>query len=69
MRGLLIRGIRLYRFCLSPFLPNACRFHPTCSEYAIQALGSRGAVRGGYMAIRRVLKCHPLGPHGFDPVE
>lgn len=69
MRQLLICGVRLYRVCLSPFLPDACRFDPTCSEYAIQALRARGVLRGGYMAIRRVLKCHPLGPHGFDPVE
>jgi len=69
MTGLLVWGIRLYRLCLSPYLPNACRFHPTCSEYAIQALRSRGPLRGSFLALRRLLKCHPLGPHGFDPVE
>jgi len=69
MTALLVCGIRLYRLCLSPFLPDACRFQPTCSEYAIQALESRGLVRGGYMALRRIFRCHPLGSHGFDPVE
>ena len=69
MTRLLVWGIHLYRLCLSPYLSHACRFHPTCSEYAIHALTSRGPLRGGYLALRRLLKCHPLGPYGFDPVE
>ena len=65
---LLIALIRLYRFTLSPFLGGSCRFLPTCSAYAIEALETHGALRGSLLAIRRLSACHPLGRSGFDPV-
>lgn len=65
----LLGAISAYRRLLSPFLPSACRFHPTCSRYAAEAIKENGAKRGGLMAIRRVLRCHPWHPGGVDPVE
>jgi putative membrane protein insertion efficiency factor len=65
---LLIALIRAYRFTLSPFLGGSCRFLPTCSAYAIEALQTHGALRGSLLAIRRLSACHPLGRSGFDPV-
>ena len=60
--------IRVYRWTLSPLLPPACRFYPSCSEYAEQALARHGAVRGGALAFRRVCRCGPWHPGGCDPV-
>ena len=60
--------IRLYRWIISPILPSACRFYPSCSAYAIQALEEHGAARGLYLTIRRLLRCHSLNPGGVDPV-
>jgi uncharacterized protein len=53
---------------ISPYLPNACRFQPTCSQYAIEAIERFGAGRGGFMAVKRILRCHPFHPGGYDPV-
>ena len=65
----LLRGlIRGYQLLLSPILPAACRFQPTCSAYAIEAIGRHGAARGGWLAVRRVARCHPWHDGGFDPV-
>jgi putative membrane protein insertion efficiency factor len=61
----LLRG---YKFAISPMIPPACRFVPTCSEYAIEAVERYGAVRGGLMALGRLLRCHPLSRGGYDPV-
>ncbi|HXR59676.1 MAG TPA: membrane protein insertion efficiency factor YidD [Burkholderiales bacterium] len=60
--------VRLYRYALSPMLAPACRFHPSCSVYAEQALEEHGALRGGWLAARRVCRCGPWHPGGFDPV-
>jgi putative membrane protein insertion efficiency factor len=60
--------IRSYQLLLSPFAGGACRFHPTCSEYAMTAVHEHGATRGLWLALRRVSRCHPLGRSGFDPV-
>ena len=60
--------IRLYRWIISPILPSACRFYPSCSAYAIQALDEHGVGRGLYLTIRRLLRCHSLNPGGVDPV-
>ena len=65
---LLIGLIRVYQFTLSPFLGGSCRFLPTCSAYAIEAIGTHGAWRGSGLALRRIGRCHPLGKSGFDPV-
>jgi len=59
--------ITLYQRLLSPLLPRACRFAPTCSEYAKLALAEHGALRGTWLALRRVMRCHPLHPGGYDP--
>lgn len=64
----LLFPIRLYRRLLSPLLPPACRFHPSCSQYALDALTTHGPVRGAWLAARRLLRCHPFHPGGLDPV-
>ncbi|MHB8878379.1 MAG: membrane protein insertion efficiency factor YidD [Myxococcaceae bacterium] len=60
--------IRAYRLLLSPLLPRACRFHPSCSAYALGALEVHGPFKGLYLAARRILRCHPFHPGGLDPV-
>ncbi|MDR1004519.1 MAG: membrane protein insertion efficiency factor YidD [Prevotellaceae bacterium] len=65
---LLLLPIYFYRKCISPLTPPSCRFTPTCSQYAIEAIGKYGALKGLYLAIRRVLRCHPWGGCGYDPV-
>lgn len=68
MRALLIGLVRGYRLLLSPWLGSACRFEPTCSAYALQALQSHGAMIGGCLTVRRLARCHPWCPGGHDPV-
>ena len=68
MRYLLIALVRLYQGAVSPFLPNACRYSPTCSQYMIEAVQKHGAVRGGWLGLKRIARCHPWGGHGYDPV-
>ncbi|MBD5268068.1 MAG: membrane protein insertion efficiency factor YidD [Bacteroides sp.] len=65
---LLILSIRFYQICISPMFPPACRFTPSCSAYAIEAIRVHGALRGSLLAIRRILRCHPWGGSGYDPV-
>lgn len=65
---LLILPIRFYQRFLSPLKPPTCRYAPTCSAYAIQALRKHGPIKGGYLAVRRILRCHPWGGSGYDPV-
>ena len=60
--------VRQYQLWLSPLLGPRCRFHPTCSHYAIEAVSRHGALIGGWLSIKRILKCHPLHEGGFDPV-
>ncbi len=60
--------IRVYQYTLSPFLGPSCRFHPSCSEYAYQAIMRHGPLRGLLLAIKRILRCHPFHPGGVDPV-
>ena len=62
----LLRG---YKWTVSPLLPVACRYVPSCSEYAMEAIDRYGAVRGGWMALRRILRCHPFVKGGYDPVK
>jgi putative membrane protein insertion efficiency factor len=63
-----VAALRAYQLLLSPLLPPACRFHPTCSQYAAEAVGKHGVWRGGWLAIRRLGRCHPLNAGGYDPV-
>ena len=65
---ILRRSIRFYQHMISPLLPPTCRFTPTCSAYAMQAVEHHGALRGGWLATRRICRCNPLHPGGFDPV-
>lgn len=61
-------GLRMYKRWLSPMLPHSCRFVPTCSEYAIDAIERHGALRGSWLAVARLLRCHPFARAGYDPV-
>jgi putative membrane protein insertion efficiency factor len=67
-RGLLCGLIRAYQYVISPLFPGTCRFHPTCSRYAIEAISRHGALRGLWLSAGRVLRCHPWGGAGLDPV-
>lgn len=68
MRQVLIALLRAYRYLISPLLGPSCRFSPSCSGYAIEAIRLHGAARGSWLAIRRILRCHPFHPGGWDPV-
>jgi len=68
IRSLLIGLVKAYRLLLSPWLGSACRFEPTCSVYALQALSLHGAAKGGYLTLRRLGRCHPWCAGGHDPV-
>lgn len=68
MRSIAVFALRAYKRVISPLLPPACRFYPTCSEYAAQAIAKHGLARGGILAAKRLVKCNPLHPGGFDPV-
>ena len=67
-KRLLLWLIRFYRTVISPMHPACCRFTPTCSQYALEAVEKYGAVKGGYLALRRILRCHPFHRGGYDPV-
>jgi len=68
MKYLLIGLVRLYQLVISPYLPSSCRYHPTCSQYGIEALKQHGALKGSWLAIRRIARCHPWSDGGYDPV-
>jgi len=63
-----VKIIRLYQIILSPILGSNCRYHPTCSQYMIDAINEWGILKGGILGIKRIAKCHPLGSKGFDPI-
>ena len=65
---ILIIPVKIYQLSISPLLPNSCRYTPTCSSYAIEALKKHGPIKGLILTIKRVSKCHPWGGHGYDPV-
>ena len=65
---LVLLPVRFYRLFISPLFPSSCRYTPTCSEYAVQAVQKHGPFKGGWLAIKRILRCHPRGGHGYDPV-
>ena len=68
MKFLMIGIVKAYQTLISPLFPPTCRFYPSCSQYAIEAISSHGALRGGWLAIKRIAKCHPFHAGGFDPV-
>jgi len=68
MKQLLGALIRCYRFFISPILGPNCRFHPTCSAYALEAIDQHGALRGGWLGAQRICRCHPWNEGGYDPV-
>lgn len=68
MGGLVRGAIRFYQLALSPLVGPACRFHPSCSQYALEAVARFGVLRGGWLSLRRLGRCHPFHPGGYDPV-
>lgn len=68
LRLALIGLLKAYRFAISPLYGQVCRYHPTCSAYALGAVETHGALRGSWLALRRLLRCHPWSPGGYDPV-
>ena len=69
MKKILLFLIKCYQKCISPYLGKRCRFYPTCSEYSQQAITKYGAIKGSYLTIIRLLKCHPFHKGGYDPLK
>jgi len=69
IKNILLGAIKLYKYVISPLLPNSCRFVPTCSEYSAEAIERYGAVKGSYLSLKRILRCHPFHNGGYDPVR
>ena len=67
-RKLFLALIRFYQLCISPLIPPRCRYTPTCSQYAIEAVSKYGALKGGWLTLKRLARCHPWGGCGYDPV-
>ena len=65
---LMLLLIRFYQYAISPMLPPRCRYTPTCSQYAVEAVSKHGAFKGGWLALKRIARCHPFGSSGHDPV-
>jgi putative membrane protein insertion efficiency factor len=68
LKKVFVAFIRFYQIVISPIKPPTCRFYPTCSQYGLEAVQRFGALKGGYLTIKRILKCHPFHPGGLDPV-
>ena len=68
MKKVFLALIKFYKLAISPYLPNACRFTPTCSVYAYEAIAKYGALKGGFLAVKRILRCNPFCKGGYDPV-
>ncbi|MCG8609103.1 MAG: membrane protein insertion efficiency factor YidD [Pseudomonadales bacterium] len=68
MRSLFLAIIKFYQYCISPLMGSHCRYYPTCSAYAFQAIQQHGAIRGSFLAIKRLSRCHPFSDGGLDPV-
>lgn len=69
MKYVMIFMIKLYQKFISPLLGSNCRFMPTCSQYSIEAITKYGAIKGGFLSVKRISKCHPFHPGGYDPLE
>ncbi|HHS50176.1 MAG TPA: membrane protein insertion efficiency factor YidD [candidate division Zixibacteria bacterium] len=63
-----LAAIKLYQLTLGAVMPPSCRFYPTCSQYAFEAIHKHGALRGGWLTVKRIVRCHPFNPGGYDPV-
>jgi putative membrane protein insertion efficiency factor len=68
MKRVLVLFVRAYQVWIGPLLPPSCRYYPSCSAYALEALERHGALKGSWLAVRRILRCHPFRPGGYDPV-
>ena len=68
MKRVLVALLRTYQYAISPFLGRRCRYYPSCSEYAVEAVEKYGAIKGGWLGVKRVCRCHPWHPGGYDPV-
>jgi putative membrane protein insertion efficiency factor len=68
MKFIALGAIRLYQRWLSPWLPSSCRYDPTCSHYMVEAIEKHGLIKGMWLGMQRIARCHPLGPSGYDPV-
>jgi uncharacterized protein len=68
LKKLFIIPVRIYQLMISPLIPGACRFHPTCSQYMIDAIKKHGVIKGSALGVKRISKCHPFGGSGYDPV-
>ena len=68
MKRVLVALLRTYQYAISPFLGRRCRYYPSCSEYAVEAVEKHGAIKGGWLGVKRVYRCHPWHPGGYDPV-
>ena len=69
IKKIMIILIRFYQLCISPMLGNNCRYYPTCAQYAIEAIEKKGIIRGSWMAVKRICRCHPWHDGGYDPVK
>ncbi|RMD95363.1 MAG: membrane protein insertion efficiency factor YidD [Calditrichaeota bacterium] len=69
MKKLALLLIRFYQTLISPILPPSCRFYPTCSNYTYQAIEKYGVIKGSFLGVKRILKCHPFHPGGYDPLK
>ena len=69
IKTIMISLIRLYQLCISPLLGHNCRYYPSCSQYAIEAIEKKGIIRGSWMAVKRICRCHPWHDGGYDPVQ
>lgn len=68
LRNILLLPVYFYRYCISPFTPSTCRYLPTCSQYMVEAVKKYGIIKGGWLGIKRLLRCNPWGGSGYDPV-
>lgn len=68
MKWIILKLIKLYQYVVSPMIGPVCRFYPSCSQYAFEAVSKYGSLKGSFLAIKRLLKCHPFNQGGFDPV-
>ena len=69
IKTLFIFPIKIYQICISPLIGPSCRFHPTCSNYSIESIQKYGVIKGFILSVKRLLKCHPMGGAGYDPVK